>query len=304
MTGADRKPQDPPDELELDWGNRRRGAAVVEPEPDAVVNEPAVGWAAPPSTPVVWTGDAEDAALERRLRQWAIPVALAGSWLFVQTGAGRFLATIFSGMWLHELGHASVAWLCSVYALPGPWRTMVGDSRSFVVGVCVLAAVTWLAAWLWTHHRRGWLWVPAVLVIAQLVGTFGLKLTAVQKWMTFGGDAGAMVFGALLMVTFYARRSSQLRHGWLRWGFLVLGALGFMETADVWWTATHDRDVIPFGEIEGVGTSDPVRLTDDFGWSVGGMVRAYVTVSVLALALVAAFYVRGWFRSESDDEES
>lgn len=294
--------------LELDWGDRRRGGvveALPEPEPEAFPAM-AAGTApvvfAPP-TPV-WDGDAEEAALERKLRRWAVPVALGVAWLLVQTRMGAFLAKIFSGMWLHELGHALGAWFTGFYALPGPWRTLVGEERSWAVGLTVLAVIGYFGARLWLQRRWGLLWIPAALLVLQSIGTLVLPVSRAQALITFAGDGGALILGALLMLTFYARRESQLRQGWLRWGFLVLGALGFMETAGTWWAAVNDVDVIPFGEIEGVGASDPVRLTEWYGWSVTRMVRTYVTVSVLALVTLGAFYLRGWFFQSDEEEEA
>lgn len=293
--------------LELDWGSRRRGGDSTEEAAPAAEQSPAIAPTVPIELgrpPAVWAADEEDAALERRLRRWAVPVALAVAWLLVQTRMGAFLAKIFSGMWLHELGHASVAWLCGFFAAPGPWKTLVGEERSWGVGLTVLALIAYWAYRLWTQHRYGRLWMPAAVLVLQAIGTLGLRNGKAQALITFGGDGGALIFGALLILTFYSRRETQLRQGWLRWGFLVLGALGFMETAGTWWAAVRDVDAIPFGEIEGVGASDPVRLTEWYGWTIPQMVRTYVTTSVLALLTVAAFYVRGWFFRSDEEEEA
>ncbi len=306
--------------LELDWGDRRtasrepasepssplaaRFAALSSEAPGARANPGRASASPPPEVdlllrpPARWTAGEEDAAIEHQLRRWCLPVALISAWLLVQTGMGRFLAQIFSGMWLHELGHAITAWLCGRVAFPGPWRTSIGEERSWAMVLCVSGAITYLAYRLRTAERPGWYRIPAALFAAQLIGTVVLRPSRVDLWITFGGEAGAMLLGALLMITFYASPESQLRRGWLRWGFLVLGALAFMETADTWWDAVGDSDRIPFGEIEGVGLSDPSKLTEDHGWSIRGMVRAYVGVSVLALLAVGVAYLRGLTQRE------
>ena len=51
----------------------------------------------------------------------------------------------------------------------------------------------------------------------------------------FGGDAGCMVLGTLLMGTLDARRGHVLARGWLRWGFLVIGAAAFCDAYATWW---------------------------------------------------------------------
>ncbi|MDQ3266009.1 MAG: hypothetical protein M3Y59_20545 [Myxococcota bacterium] len=317
--------------LELDWGDRRSGPP--EPASEAasplaarfaalssegarespaeravpvartgathVSLHPGVDLPFPP--PARWTAGEEDAAMEHQLRRWCLPVALVSAWLLVQTGIGRFVAQIFSGMWLHELGHAITAWLCGRFALPGPWKTSIGEERSWAMVLCVSGAITYLAHRQRTAERPGWYRIPVALFAAQLIGTLLLRPSRVDLWITFGGEAGAMLLGALLMMTFYASPESQLRRGWLRWGFLVLGALAFMETADTWWDAVSDPDRIPFGEIEGVGLSDPSKLTGDHGWSTRGMVRAYVGVSLLALLAVGVAYLRGLIQREEHE---
>ena len=74
-------------------------------------------------------GVEEEARLELRLRMWAPPVVLGVAYLLTSTGAGRTIARLCSGMWLHEVGHAVTAWWCGFFAFPGPWRTSIGETR-------------------------------------------------------------------------------------------------------------------------------------------------------------------------------
>ena len=110
--------------------------------------------------------------------------------------------------------------------------------------------------------------------------------------ITFCGDAGGMVIGALLVCTFNVGAEHPLRTRWLRWGFVVIGAFGFADPARTWWAARTDIDAIPFGHIEGTGLSDPSRL-ESFGWSATSMTRAYLLVALLCLLVMAAAHVRG-----------
>ena len=107
--------------------------------------------------------------------------------------------------------------------------------------------------------------VALVLAVLQFCGTTAHVDTA-QLAIIFGGDGGAMVIGTLLILTFFAPEGSKFRHGALRWGLLVIGAAAFVDTASTWWRARTDLGVIPFGEIEGVGLSDPSKLAEA-GWS-------------------------------------
>ena len=90
-----------------------------------------------------WRGELEDAALELRLRQWALPVALAVAYLLLTTSVGHFLLRIFFGMWVHEVGHAAAAWLCGFPAFPGPWLTPVASQRSLFLALFLAAGLSY-----------------------------------------------------------------------------------------------------------------------------------------------------------------
>jgi hypothetical protein len=57
--------------------------------------------------------------------------------------------------------------------------------------------------------------------------------------------------------------------------------------------ARSDPCRIPFGENEGVGLSDPSRLTEEFGWAMQIMVDRYVWLMVACLTFLAALYAVG-----------
>jgi hypothetical protein len=199
-------------------------------------------------------------------------------------------------MWLHELGHATTAWMSGFWAFPGPWRTAIGESRAPAITVVLLGALAGLGVWAYRAGKRPAAAALGALVVLQLVLTLGVKTRAAQALILFGGDAGGMVLGAALFATFFAPPGSRLHTTWLRWGFLFLGAFGFADPFALWWRARHDLDVIPFGEIEGVGHSDPSRLVDVHGWSVPALISRYVTLGVVCLVVMAAAYAWGLTR--------
>ena len=114
---------------------------------------------------------------------------------------------------------------------------------------------------------------------------------------TWGGDGMGMVLAAMLMATFFFGKRTELYKGWLRWGFLVIGAAAFSDMFATWWSARTNRDAIPFGEIEGVGLSDPMKLLEDHGWEITDIVRRYVNTGLASLAGLAAVYAWGVARA-------
>ena len=260
----------------------------LPPPPPAPVYAPVVEVA-----PVSWEPDSEDAALERRLRLLALPVALAVSWVLVRPGFLHSLVRIALSMPVHETGHAITAWLCGFLAFPLPWLTPTASERSILVVLALAAALVFGLRWSWQRRRP----VPAVLcaalLVLQVVGTLLLRSEKAQAVIIFMGDGGCFVLGALLMSTFYARSDSDLRTGWLRWGFLAIGAAAFADAGELWWAARCNIDRIPFGENEGVTTSDPTKLTEDFGWSVTQLVHRYTTLELACGAALLLLYLWG-----------
>ena len=222
-----------------------------------------------------------ESQLEARLRTWAIPVALGGSFLLVATGPGRFLVRVFLSMWVHEIGHATTAWLCGFPAFPGPWLTPMAQSRSPLFGLIVFLAL-------------------GVGVALQLFCTLALSVSRAKQLVVFMGDGGCLVLGSLLMLTVYAPEDSSLKRGWLRWGFLAIGAAAFADAFTQWWASRTDFDRIPFGMNEGAGLSDPSVLSENFGWSTNQIVHRYVALGCVCLTVVAIAYVRGLMRARSD----
>jgi hypothetical protein len=240
-----------------------------------------------------------EAPHEWKLRLGAVPAAVAIAVLFHGCEPGHFLQRSALTMPLHELGHAAAAWWCGYGAIPGLWRTLIPDERSAVVALLALAAG---GALLW----RGWITARLTLggaglglIALQFVGTAAWSPRTAHAAITFAGDAGAMIFGAALMATFFAAPGSRLRAGGLRFGLLSIGAGALVDAFATWWRARTDPDAIPFGEIEGVGASDPSRLDEVYGWSVDQIVGRYVAVGALCIAALAVAWVVATWRARA-----
>ena len=234
---------------------------------------------------------ADEDAIEARLRAWALPVALVFSWLLVKTGAGHAVIRIFCSMWVHEIGHASAAWLCGYPAFPGPWLTLTDSSRSVVLAAVVFGGLAYLVVRCWVLERRVAAAAVFMLVLAQLFCTAAMRPETARAFIVFAGDGGCLLLGSLLMGTFYAPAGSVFRRGALRWGFLGIGAASFADVFEQWWSARSDPDRIPFGANEGVGPSDPSVLSDSFGWSATTLVHRYVALGCVCLAALACLHV-------------
>ncbi|HET9991871.1 MAG TPA: hypothetical protein VFQ65_25255, partial [Kofleriaceae bacterium] len=162
-----------------------------------------------------------------------------------------------------------------------------------LVWLAVLAVEIAIVIYGWKRDRLAITFAGLALAALQFAGTRA-PVDEAQAWITFGGDGGAMVIGTLLIACFFV---AKLREHGLRWGLLVIGAAAFVDTFATWWSARSDIDVIPFGEIEGVGLSDPSKLQEVYGWSTGQLVHRYVVLGLACLVALAIIYAWSVARS-------
>lgn len=233
----------------------------------------------------------DDPALEWKLRAAAVPAAIALAFAFHAWPTGHWLQRTFLSMMVHELGHATTAWWCGFAALPTVWKTLIPEARGALAPVLVLAVEAALILRGWNRQRMAWVAAGLALAGVQAIGTLGTSVYRAQEAITFGGDAGAMVLGTLLMLTFFAGPESRLRTQQLRWGFLVIGAAALVDTFATWTAARRDPDAIPFGEIEGVGLSDPSKLDEIYNWTAHQIVHRYLEVGTACFVVLAAAWL-------------
>lgn len=236
-------------------------------------------------------GEGKTQSLNARLI--ALPIVLVLTLLLSFTGAGRFVLTVLFAMWLHEFGHAISAWLCGAFALPLPWFTIGGASRSVLFMLVEFGSLAYL---LWRYRARAW--PAAVVLIILLIGVL-IPAGVMEQFIVFSGDGGALVLGTLLMLTILLPDEARLSRGGLRWGFLVIGASAWSVTFTQWFSAWRDPAEIPFGKQEGGALSDATRLVDHYAWSEAGLIRAYLVLSVFCLVALAALVALRTLRSRS-----
>jgi hypothetical protein len=232
--------------------------------------------------------EGNDALNEWKYRALALPVALLVARMLVSTGFG-FVAGMLA-MLLHESGHAITSWLTGRWAVPTLWVTMHGEDRSWPVVLLLSAAIVFGGFLAWKAQRWGWLCAAGTAILVQII-FLSLPNFTQGALIVFGGDGGALILASILMTTFYAPHASKLyQRSGLRWGLLAIGALSFMSVYHLWSGPMED---LPFGEIEGVGFSDPTLLTEKYGWSVTQLVDRYNRLAMACFAGLIAVYLWG-----------
>jgi hypothetical protein len=224
-------------------------------------------------------------------------VALALAFVATSGGLSAFFSRAFLGMWIHELGHALSAWFCGFFAFPGPWRTMVGDERSWAVRLILGGLLVGVVVIGRRSERHALTGVGGALLALFVLGAFVIPTSTARMLFSFGGDAGNLVLGPLLMLTFALPREHPIKRRWLHWGFLVIGAFAFADVASQWARAAADVAEIPFGRIDGVGLSDASVLVEQFGWSERTLVRRYTWLSYAGFVVFAVGHGLGVWRA-------
>lgn len=257
-----------------------RFEVMVGPDPDVIEAIPAP------------RPDVADSVRELRMCIVAIPLMLLICLALGASPMGHFLRRTLFAMPLHESGHAMMAWLTGHFAIPTLWRTMSFD-RGILIPLLLLgvAAGAVLRGW----QTRDTLLLRTGVLFALVVAAAGLLVSddTAAMLVVFAGDAGGMVLATLMMASFFCGRNTQLYRGNLRWGFVGIGAGAYVEIVSVWLSARQDRANLPFGEIEGVGLSDALRLSTQWGWSDTALVNRHLAVAIVCFVALAVVYARG-----------
>ncbi len=197
-------------------------------------------------------------------------------------------------VWIHELGHATVAWLSGHRALPLPfgWTSVSADRSLFVyAGILFLLGVLFMAGW---RERKRWSIILAIaLAIIQAVMTWGLSDRAFDLLLVFGGVGGEFYLSTLFIVGFYFKLPDRLR--WDFWRFVVLfvAASAFCHAFWQWHLIDRGLQDIPWGTLffgSGDAGGDMNRLNFDHGWSAARIISTYSRLGELCLLTIVGMY--------------
>ena len=223
----------------------------------------------------------------------ALPVVLAIAWLINLTPL-IFLLRGFH-IWVHEFGHATVAWLTGHRALPLPigWTSVEPERSNFVYfGVLFLLGVLLVAGW---KERKIWpILLALVLAPVQYYMTWRMPEYRADLWLAFGGVAGEFCLSALLMALFYVQFPEKFKWEVCRYFFLFLGASTFLNIFFFWRRVQAGTESIPWGSMvqgEEDGGGDMNILRDDYGWNNHFITGTYTGLGAACIAFLAIVYV-------------
>lgn len=226
----------------------------------------------------------------------APPVVIACA-LLVSHSFFKFFLSGFH-VWVHEFGHATVAWLTGRMALPLPigW-TNVGEERSWFVyfSIVFLLGVLFVAG---ARERKPWAMIFAVLlVVVQFYMTWRLPERTAEMWLAFSGIGGEFYLSAAMMALFFVELPEKFKWGTCRYFFLFIGASTFSETFFLWKKINRGLEGIPMGSMihgEDDAGGDMNILQEDFSWTSREIIWTYNSLAdACVIALMAIYIVFG-----------
>ncbi|PZV00740.1 MAG: hypothetical protein DCF32_17090 [Leptolyngbya sp.] len=205
-------------------------------------------------------------------------------------------------IWIHEFGHATVAWLAGRQALPLPigW-TSYNPQRS---GLVYLAILVLLGLLFWAGRREHQRWpmvLAAVLALVQFYMTWLLSTDRFDMLMAFGGVGGEIYLAALLIVSFYFPLPNYFRWDFYRFPVVLGAAFCFWGQVWLWQQVPKGKASIPFGSLWGEAEhGDMNQLIDIHGWMPGDIIATYGAIAHLCLLGIFAVYGYTLFRQHRE----
>jgi hypothetical protein len=197
-------------------------------------------------------------------------------------------------IWIHEFGHATIAWLSGRRAIPLPfgWTNYSLDRSIFVYfGVLTLLGLLFWAGW---RQQRRWPMVLAgSLAIMQFYMTWMMSENTFGMLEAFGGVGGEFYLSTLLIASFYFPMPEYWRWDFWRYPAILAAAFTFWGISSLWRDIKRGVQDIPWGSLwggQGDAGGDMNQLKEQFGWRDGQIVNTYNFLGGFCLTIILAVY--------------
>ncbi len=195
-------------------------------------------------------------------------------------------------IWIHEFGHATVAWMAGRQAIPLPigW-TNINPQRSLLVYLGVLILLG-LLFWAGRREQKRWpMGLAVVLAILQFWMTWVMTANRFDMLLYFGGIGGELYLSTLLMVGYYFPMPNYWRWDFYRFPVVLGAAFTFWGQFGLWKQIRRGQASIPFGGLWGdADHGDMNILANRHGWTSGDMINTYNGIANLCLLALLGVY--------------
>jgi hypothetical protein len=229
----------------------------------------------------------------RYINRYALPIAFALAILAQVLVFPRFLLRGVQ-IWIHEFGHATVAWLAGHAATPLPFGwTNVSENRSPIVYICVLLLLLILFWSGWREKKYSAMVIAVIIAIGQFYMTWQMPEYNYYVLFSFGGVGGEFYLSTFLIVCFYFPLPERFRWDFWRYLILLFATYTFTESFGMWHHIKTGSAEIPWGTMLG-GQGDAggdMNNLSSMGWSDAQIVNTYSQLGNVCLFVSIGFYV-------------
>ncbi|MEM9220501.1 MAG: hypothetical protein AAGD25_40035 [Cyanobacteria bacterium P01_F01_bin.150] len=223
----------------------------------------------------------------------ALPLAFT---IAVMLNANPLASFLLRGLhiWVHEFGHATIAWLSGYKAIPLPFGwTNTSLEKS---GIVYFGVLTLLMLLFGASYRERYLWpmaIAVILALTQFTMTWLLSINTYQMLMAFGGIGGEFYLSTLLLISFYFPLPNYWQWEFWRYPVAVGAAYTFWHAFDLWQHIHTGQEAIPWGTLwDGVGDAngDMNILSSQYAWTDGRIVNTYTTLGNVCFCCLIGIY--------------
>ncbi len=197
-------------------------------------------------------------------------------------------------IWIHEFGHATVAWFSGRRAIPLPfgWTNYQPERSLFVYfGILFLLGLLFWSGW---RERLKWpMGIAVGVALLQFWMTWMTSVREFEMWFSFGGIGGEFYLSLLLMISFYFPMPDRWRWDFWRFPVLVIAMSSFWKSFWTWHRIERGQESIPWGTIfggQGDAGGDMNQLNWRFGWSPDQIIDTYNGLGHICLLIALATY--------------
>lgn len=224
----------------------------------------------------------------------AFPIAFCSAILIQAIGIFNLLLFPLQ-LWVHEFGHATVAWFSGRRAIPLPfgWTSFSLERSTFVYcGILILLGLLFWAGW--REKKR------STMIFAAICAVFQFRMTWLQSeddflmWSAFGGIGGEFYLSALMIAGFYFQLPNYWRWDFWRYPCIVIGANTFWASFSRWQHIRKGTASIPWGSLlfgDGDAGGDMNQLSQVYNWSDQKIINTYNALGNVCLIALVSLYI-------------
>lgn len=198
-------------------------------------------------------------------------------------------------IWIHEFGHATIAWLGGYRATPLPFGwTNIGSQQSMFVYLGVLALLGLLFYTGKKEQSRWSMGLAVGLAILQFFMTWIISEDTFYMLVSFGGIGGEFYLSTLLIVSFYFPLPAYWRWDFFRYPAVLLAGFTLISSTWQWRQINRGLEAIPWGSL--FGGSDHIggdmnQLSVVYGWSDQLIIDTYNGIgAACAIAILSTYF--------------